>query len=227
MENNKIDRLFEDKLSRYEIDPSPAAWEAVHAQIDSNKRPVMIWYRVAAALAAIAVVAVLVLRKDTTEITSDQLANVQADYPQQMEPFTWDIPQPSIKVEESAPVQPVRKQPRVVPASVDVPRNETLAQAPTSLQKEELIETLELIELNADLDAMAHVQMADATEELETIQAPPGVSVQITYKATPPVMVDEKSKIEKLWAKAKDIRPGDVLGNIRETKNDFFNGKKK
>jgi hypothetical protein len=227
MENNKIDRLFEDKLSRYEIDPSPAAWEAVHAQIDSTKRPVMIWYSVAAAIAAVAVVAVLVLRNDTTELTSGQMVSAQADYPKQMEPVTWDIPQPSSKVEDSAPVQSVRKQPRVVPANADVPRNETLAQSTISLQKEELIETLELIELNADLDAMAHVNVLDTTEELETIQTPPGVSVQITYKATPPVMVDEKSKIEKLWAKARDIRPGDVLGNIRESKNEFFNGKKK
>ena len=56
----------------------------------------------------------------------------------------------------------------------------------------------------------------------------PQLQVQITYKAdaSPSVLEEDKTRVGKLLAKARQIRPGEMLASIRETKNDFFNGKK-
>ena len=60
MENNKIDRLFQDRLSRYEMEPSAGAWEAVQAQLAPQRRPIM-WYAVAAAVAVLVITYMIVM----------------------------------------------------------------------------------------------------------------------------------------------------------------------
>lgn len=219
MENNNIDRLFQDKLSRYEIAPTKGAWEAVQAQMATKQKPVM-WYAVAAAVAVLALVTVLITRSADT-LPTGAMAQGKVDHPVPEAPVQWTIP--STIEEASVPVTKVQAVKTRRKAST---RNEVaLAQEEVTQQREET-EVLNVADFNLPSETVAQVEQGISTENEEAIEALPGVSVQITYKSTPPVAAPQKSKIERLWAKARDLKPGEMLGSIRETKNDFFNGKK-
>jgi len=219
MENNKIDRLFQDKLSRYEIEPTPGAWQAVQSQMATRRRPNM-WYAVAAAVAVLAVVSVLITRSDEV-LPQGAMAEGKIDHPVPQTPVQWNIP-----TDANDPQPQTVSTERVKPRnSTTVPSELAHVQEPVTQPSGES-ELLNVPDFTMPSEAVAQVESEPATDREEAIEALPGVSVQITYKSTPPVAAPQKSKIEKLWAKARDIKPGDMLGSIRETKNDFFNGKK-
>jgi hypothetical protein len=226
MENHKLDRLFQDKLSRHEVDPSPQAWEAINAEIRKDNKP-MVWLSIAASVALIATIGWLVMRNDQEVVLSGEFANHIFDQPSPQSPYEWNLPlsaekQPAQQVE----VKKVVKK-KITVEREEIPMMETLAQ-----QNIEPMMVEDLLQIESiGLDAMANITgepMVVEESPLDTtpIQSLPGMGVQITYKASVPAPVEEKSRIEKLWAKAKDIKPGDVLADLRETKNDFFNGKK-
>jgi hypothetical protein len=227
MENHKIDRLFQDKLSRHEVDPSPQAWEAINAELKKDNKP-FIWLSIAASVALVATIGWFVLKNEQVgEINVHAYATV--DQPSLRNAYEWNLPLPA---ENS--VVPKQETKKVV-------KSEKAKRTSEFVGKENVAVEVTAPKLNGDevlldiepigMDAMANIveePMVVVESELDTtpIQSLPGVSVQITYKATPSVPVEEKSRIERLWAKAKEIRPGEMLADIRETKNDFFNGKK-
>lgn len=223
MENHKIDRLFQDKLSRHEVDPSPQAWEAINAELKKDNKP-MVWLSIAASVALIATIGWLMLRNDQEASPSGVQSYAAADQPSPQPTYEWNFELQAEKKPQQ--VETVKKTVKQVTPAVEKRPSEALAQQSNDQKIEEPLVEIESI----GLDAMANLTEEPVTEEVQLdttpIQSLPGVSVQITYKATPPVKVEEKSRIEKLWAKAKEIRPGEVLADIRETKNDFFNGKK-
>lgn len=221
MENHKIDRLFQDKLSRHEVDPSPQAWEAINAELKKDNKP-FFWLSIAASVAILATVGFLFTRKGQETLPMDY-ANHAVDQPTPQPQYQWNlsIPEKEVQTEEAKPVK------KYVPKVMKPSSKETLAkQVETSF--DEFMPEVESLGLDAVADVVIEDVQDEEMLELDTapIQSLPGVGVQITYKATPPAPVEEKSRIERLWAKAKEIKPGDVLADIRETKNDFFNGKR-
>lgn len=226
MENHKIDRLFQDKLSRHEVAPSPQAWEAINAELKKDNKP-MVWLSIAASIALVATIGWLLMRNDQEVVSTGVQTYAAVDQPSPQAPHEWNLELPTEKQLEVKPIEKVKKPVKQVKPVVEMDTmNETLAQQSVEQKQEDSFIEIESL----GMDAMANLTEDTQPEmtELDTtpIESLPGVSVQITYKASPPVKVEEKSRIERLWAKAKEIRPGEVLADIRETKNDFFNGKK-
>ena len=68
----------------------------------------------------------------------------------------------------------------------------------------------------------------ESTTPIIQSESLPQLQVQITYLAgeSSADLVEERTRVGKLWDRARQIKPGEMLASIRETKNDFFNAKK-
>jgi len=221
---NKLDRLFKGKLERHEAAPTPQAWGQVKGQIE-EERKLKIWLSIAASIVLLAVSTFLIMRpSESIEVRSGTV--VTPDYPMPLAEFEWNLP----AFEEAVEVKEEHKTTRVRSKFVTT---ETVAKVETP---EEAIENTNTLEVIPEMPIIeSEVQEAIAAVDLGThedtnpMEASPHFQVQITYQASevPAEVVDEKTRVGKLFAKARQIKPGEMLASLRETKNDFFSGSKK
>lgn len=238
MEKNKLDRLFEDKLSRHGVEPSAEAWQNVQAGL--QKKSPMLWvYRVAAAVVLIVLAVWIVRREDTqpndTRLHAQQQQEVVAPLAQTT-PTNPEVIADENQPEEKPEVQDHQPRAQSVKKKLRPQAATSIAQVPVHqpVKEEDVrLPVLEPLRTEAVAEVIVDVQPLDEALHLDTepIQELPGVKVQITYKAGGPdplpgqSVEEEKSKLGRLWAKAKEIKPGEVLASVRETKNEFFDSK--
>lgn len=218
MESKKLDRLFQDKLARQEVSPSDDAWNQISSELNQEKRPV-VWMRVAAAIVILAISAVVVVQLNN-EPRTGVLAGINPTHPV-IEEQTWDFPEikktEPVKVEQKATL--VKRQPKQTQFAAVETRETVIEQ-----------EVLELPELTPIQSvAIIEVSEPELSEEEILEETLPQLSVQITYIAShapeqDTTKTDDKTKVGRLIAKAREISPGEMLASIRETKNNFFNG---
>ena len=220
---NKIDRLFQDKLARYEVTPTPQAWEKVKAELDGKGKP-MIWLRIAASVALLMVSAFLILRS-TESVPSESSTFVTPDHPMPLANFQWNLP-------EIEPRDEVKKEAKLAPIKTKLVVKETLASVE---ETQKAIRSFDNLQTIPEMPLIIEIELEEAVAVLEVVnrvdnkvEALPQFQVQITYKASesPVELPEQKTKVGKLWAKARQIKPGEMLASMRETKNDFFSGKK-
>ncbi|MEQ9232299.1 MAG: hypothetical protein RIF46_16580 [Cyclobacteriaceae bacterium] len=220
MENKKLDRFFQEKLARHETTPSNEAWNQISAELKGKKRPV-VWMRVAAAILILAVSAVAVIQLNDNSTTTGEVVYINPDHPVKIETPVFELP-----VFEKVETVPVEK--KTTPA-----RNQKSARQFAAVEKTSEPETIELLDAPEihPIESMALIEMPEPEiiEEVDEAALLPQLSVQITYIASSQpepdtLKTDDKTKMGKLIAKAREISPGDMIASIRETKNNFFNG---
>ncbi len=224
---NKIDRLFQDKLARHATTPSLEAWEQVRTEI-SGESNLKVWIGIAASLILIGVSAALIF--NNSESSSMEFSvSVTSNGPAPLADYQWNLPETITKVVEEE--QPEKE--RLKEVSTEVRHESRTALA--VIESENLVENNEE-SIENQLDIVPQPELIEGTALVKEKTIPriveeellPQLQVQITYRASesPITTNEEKTKVGKLLAKARQIKPGEMLASIRETKNDFFNNKR-
>src|SRR5690349_14724044 len=91
--NNKADKLFKEKLETHTLQPSAQAWEKVESHL-SKKNKMVVWVRVAAAIAVLGALTIVALNWDTNkeqkvEVVKKEEAPKEA--PQQVQPKIEEV----------------------------------------------------------------------------------------------------------------------------------------
>jgi len=221
---NKLDRLFKEKLGRNEVSPTPQAWNQLKDVIGEQGKP-KFWLSIAASVVLLAVSTLLILSpSESSEVRSGTV--VTPDYPMPLAEFEWNLPafEEAVEVKEEDKTTRVRSK---------FETTETVAKVKTPKEAVEKTNNLEAIpELpTVESDVQEAIAVVDLKKHEGTnpMEASAHFQVQITYQASevPAEVTDEKTRVGKLFAKARQIKPGEMLASLRETKNDFFNGSKK
>ena len=208
---NRIDRLFREKVARHEIQPSEEAWKAVNDKIGSRYNP-MVWMRVAAAVVVLAVVGAVVFNTQDNPETNytEFIASNTIDAPQEATQLEWKLEFSEKIVEEETTKSNFAASVSKVEEKTEVEASIEILEAPTLASIDEV-----------DLTPSMTVGIWDMPVETMI----PQLDVQITYIASAE-KEDDKSKVGLWIEKARQLKPGEMLASIRESKNDFFNGKR-
>jgi len=215
---NELDKLFEEKLKNYQKEPAGAAWEQIQKELGHEKKPFP-WMRVAASGAILIAAGVLTTQLLTQSPVTEEGASIHPDHPTLPQAHIWAIPQ----VEQEALTQSVAKHPSASQKSQNInqpdPANEA-APSQTMLKAPEVTAKRSV----ADIAPAPLTDIPLSTESLKNQAVASDYAVQITYKAVKDtVETEDKSKLEQLWTRAKEIKPGEMFASIRQAKNDLFN----
>ncbi|MEP5613041.1 MAG: hypothetical protein ABJP45_12370 [Cyclobacteriaceae bacterium] len=229
MDQQKIDRLFREKLDSLEVAPSAKSWSEVEKKIGANRNPIK-FYWIAAAVSAIIIGWVVWPKEDVMEFTP--IAS-EVDHP--VLEATPDLTLPILerKAQEKLIDPKIRKQVNA----------QLVAQEPVKVKDvpNEKIEELPLVELESKTaKAVAEVQEVETipleiestvetiNEQIDNKIKVDLSKVKITYiAATEQEIKQEKDSVgafKKFIAFAGKISPGDVLADIKTAKDDFING---
>lgn len=238
MDQQKIDRLFREKLDSFEVAPSAKSWSEVERKIGANGSPAK-FYWIAAAVSAI-IISWAAWPQEPAMNFTPIASEVNRPVPETVPEFTLPI---LIEETQEKMVQPkVRRQ-------LDV---QLVAQEPVKVQKDEMlaerVEKLPIVEAEPKIAvAVVEVEEIDLnTVDLTTMETEDKVEVavegkkqdnkikvdlskvKITYiAATTAETTQEKDSVgafKKFIALAGKISPGDVLADMKTAKDDFING---
>lgn len=206
MESKKIDQLFREKLGQHQLEPNPESWQLVNDQIQPKTRP-MVWMSIAASVTILAVAAFFLLGQHSEGIVDGHLANAPETPASEM--IAW----PSVTIESYAvastqelEVNEVQPSPRIGERPVEITMEEEVMEMPVALET-----------IKTDF-----AQPIMASSDLLPNQTISFYQVEMTYLAGVQPEEDDRSGIERLWAKAKETSPGEMWGSIRDKKNQLI-----
>jgi hypothetical protein len=243
MATHKLDQLFKKKLNKHTSVPSVDAWARVEANLEqSSKKPIWIFYRVAAAVLFIVISGVVLYNYQNTE--EKQVADVEVNE-------TPKIAQESIrpKLQKSEIQTPtlieeeVQKEVKQIIESK--PKETFLAQNDTkNVEESSQIDIKEVVIL--DLPEENLIAMEDAKSHIENkafkvnnVVLPkqkenkPRPKVKIIYKrgkkTQPQAMLakndttsKKKFNFNSIIDATKHITSGDLIADMRDAKDDFL-----
>ena len=230
MDQQKIDRLFREKLDQFEAAPSPQSWSKVESQIRQERTPVMYWIAASVSL-------ILVSWMVWPETTSDQYTPIASEvsYPPEME-------MPEILLPVIKEIQ-VKDQKAIQPKPVETQKSikQQVQLVAIEEQVEEVVETMDdLLETNEEpVMVVAEAEIEDALDEEDIedpveaiIDDPIKSTVKITYIASAKTQTEETKNdstgvLKKFIAFSKKIDPGDMLADLKTAKDGLFNGRSK
>lgn len=218
--SNKTDKLFKEKLAEHALPPSAQAWEKIEAGL-SKKNKAILWFRVAAVLALMALLtfALLQWNYNETTTTTPSLAQ-QTDSAQQKKEIT-----PLAAEEEKKPeqVNPLSSSPKTIVPVV----KKKAEQQPIALQEEQMIRPQEEVKVdeikqepivvNTTTASVAKKSMK-ITFHLPSIESKNERKEEVAVAAVEPV-AEKKNTLQRAF---DEIRTADVLGTIREAKDNLF-----
>lgn len=226
MENRKLDQLFSERLSRMETTPSPAAWDQVQNQL--GRKPRIIWWSIAASV--VLLVSIVLMFRNEAEIPSSQFAEIQqpndnSGEVEMMMPESDELAEKEVPAAET----PLRQAEFHEEKEVVDPMQPSALIRYLAVKSVEEVETRDLTIATKQAPVVARIESSLVPEtnlemNSDLIGVGPQLDIQITYIASN--VPDDRSGIERLWARAKEIKPGEVWANIRDTKNDFLQGKR-
>ena len=213
MDQNKIDRLFREKMDKLEVAPSAGAWSQVEKQIRPKNVFKIYWVAAAASL----IFATWAFWP--TEIVSNQTPIAsEVSYPPELD--VDDLHFEEIKVAE------IKKE---VPRKLVVRSAQKLA-----IQKEvvePMIEELTPLEIDTKTTiATAELETPEIVEEMKSIVTEDFTAVKITYISSARNDSSEKlqktdstNTFKKIVAFAEKIDPGEMMAEFKSAKDNLLN----
>ncbi|HZY82195.1 MAG TPA: hypothetical protein VFE50_21870 [Cyclobacteriaceae bacterium] len=206
--NNKVDKFFKEKLETHSLQPSAQAWDKVESHL-SKKNKMVVWIRVAAAIALMGALTFVALNWDTNK---EQKIEV-------------------VKKDEAPREQPVIEQEKIeekvmgAPKQVAVKKKKATPAAPVVVEEEKVEEPIAIVEEPVIVEA--------PTKEQKAVNEQKGITLTYSLpsiKKTEPVATEEpvvaevkKTGLERVLEIAKDVKNADnPLGELREAKDDIF-----
>lgn len=229
--NNKVDKLFKDKLSAHTLAPSAQAWGKVEAQL-SKKNKGIIWFRMAAVLTLVGLLTFIWWprqKKEQNEMAIKHPFKKETEVPKPPTQNPTDNKESDQQQSAKQPYLSVQSQQKThtqVPEQI-APVSDTVSQAPNLVAIEkrdpEIIKQEETVATptttpveTAEVAKVARPKSIKLTFSLPTVE-------QTTEEATVAANADEpKTPLQKAADKVNEIRTGDVFGSLRDAKNDLF-----
>ncbi len=217
--SNKVDKLFKDKLSEHSLPPSAQAWGKIEANL-AKKNKGIIWFRIAAVLALFGLLTFVWIRNGNDKDMLPQMANKK---PAEVKKKN---PELNNKKKEEKPF-----------VARNTSKEEKQGKTASKKEKQTIIQQEPVSAKTNDQTAVAlmeekKVEVPVITNEVNTAQVKTQKSIKLTFSlpslkadtqepeqaiaATPE---EKKSTLQKA---VNDIRTGDVLGSLRDAKDDLF-----
>lgn len=240
---NKLDKLFRDKLEHHAMEPSEQAWKKVAAgfskknPLTSNEgieRSMVIVWRVAAAVALIGVITILIISPWKGEGTST-LANENTESTQKkIEKITTsEIKNENVSKEKTEVSAKVESDKLAKPNKTINPTNKTTTPKLYNRPVEQPVAESNQETMKLDNEAVAANTIEPIQTEVQTLpalneKAATEKTLVIVYTLAPvegkPASEPIKSKpLQRMLAFAKDVKSGETtLASVRNMKDDFF-----
>lgn len=204
----KLDHLFKEKSREYKPTPHPDSWQKVSERIHHKNKYGLLWRVAAMILLGLGLGWVLYPSLDNSENKTAQ--SITVDHPPVNEEitFTWNIPQP--------PAHPVGK--------VRIPAQVT-KQKSIGSKEEKMdvilpdIEMIRIARLEVNISLPAKVKL-NTDREAEVV-------IKYYANATNPPTGASSSKFKQIITYASNNTPAEIIGDIREAKNEFISSKLK
>ena len=234
MDQQRIDRLFREKLDQLEVTPSAKSWSQVEKHIRPKKPPVVYWIAASVSLLFIS----WIIWPEATQTNLTPIAS-EVTHPVNQQTPDFILPEIEIAQEKEETVKPVQKV---------VKQPEPIQQFAANQAKDEKATIIkdvvpEIEELDTQT-AVAEVELeepvtpegvAGAVEgmKVEDIKAekPTYGAIKITYIASASKTKKEETQksdstgvLKKFIAFTEKIDPGNMLADIKTAKDNLFNG---
>lgn len=227
MDQQKIDRLFREKMNQLEVAPTKGAWSQVEGQIQHKKKPLVYWV---AAAVSLLVACWVIFPKTNHELPGTPIASI-VNHPQfPGDELSIELPRVApkgIQKDDSKPT--VKKIPtQMVAKAKPVPIPKTTEE---QLKQENALADLSSVDIK-ELIAEAEVNEPSMTKQDDTkdIKNKPQV-VKITYIASNTQSTSEQDSdrdstgvFKKVVAFAGKLDPGDMLADMKTVKDNLLNG---
>jgi hypothetical protein len=216
MEEKKFDKIFRDKLVDYTENPRPEVWSQLEKRLGHKPRKSYPWLRVAAS-GALLMAAGMVGMKFWSGGIPDEGAFIYADHPAVAELPAWELlnqGKPEAIDQDKGDQEPAQVKNNVTMDEVSQPSAQTLA-----------IPELAPIR-NVDVLAPMHeneLKLARNSQSREIMENPLEFEVTIVYKATEDTTRRGPTKLGQILDFAKEFKPGEMLADLRDAKNDLLN----
>lgn len=224
MDQQKIDRLFREKLDQVEVTPSEQAWAQVEKQIGTKKT--LSFYWVAASVALFLV---------------SWIVWPEAKAPEGFTPIAGTISSPARTEMPAFQLPEEKEQPKINVASVRKVRHSQqnqLAVAEPKVQTKTVVD--EVVENPSEVITLASLTTEKTEQDESTtasielpakaVEEKPTRAIKITYIASADTKTevvqksDSSGVLKKFIAFAGKIDPGDMLADIKTAKDNLLNG---
>jgi hypothetical protein len=218
MDENKIDRLFKEKIEIFEITPAPKSWDEIDGRIGSKSVNWMLIGRVAAAVLIMLSVSLLFIEDHVESIEVAQ----------------------NVAVDELVNPDPVKESnvEFIADALVDEDKSMITKEVVPMIVVSDPIHTEIQFELPQPdkmqlltLTSISYAKIGDhmiENQQFEVIHAgskEPKISITYIAEATPAQEKSSKGKLGKLWQYAKNSSPAEIMADIRDAKDQFLESK--
>ena len=221
--NNNVDKFFKEKLGEHSLPPSAQAWEKVEAHLTKKNRGI-VWFRIAAVLALLSLFTFVMLKNGREEGVHQMATRQPAKAEKEKTPAAITKEEPA-KEEPVLAQQAIKKEDHTVADQKEQPiaQHEPLivktnAEQPAALPEEKQME-VPVIATEATMAQAAPQKSIKLTFSLPALKEPESPQAMVAATAAPE---EKKTTLQKAVEKANEIRTGDVLGSLRDAKNDLF-----
>lgn len=204
--NNKVDKLFKEKLETHTLQPSAQAWEKVDSHL-SKKNKMVVWLRVAAAIALLGAVTFVVVdfSEPKKEIVKKKIEEPKTQEDPLVVPEQKQVAEVPVKKKSLQRSQPKRVVAPVIQEVQPEPEQVAIVEEPVAPVVVEAPKKERSITLTYSLPSIKK-QQPEATETaVATVEEP------------------KKTGFERVLEIAKEVKNADnPLGELREAKNDIL-----
>ncbi|MFK7952909.1 MAG: hypothetical protein AB8B73_08680 [Ekhidna sp.] len=221
MDQNKIDRLFREKMDKLEVIPSEAAWSQVEKQIRAKREFKIYWTAAAVTL----IFAAWAFWPSQTVMNQTPIAS-EVSYPQKFDATDFHFSEIKVaKVKKEVSNEAIRN-------VADRPTLQLVSKVDE--QKEEVKPALEeLIPLEIDTKtavATVELETPETIEELKSTVIEDFTAVKITYISSASndnseelQKTDSANAFKKIVAFAGKITPSEMMAEFKSAKDNLLN----
>lgn len=207
---NKLDKIFDERLSNHTTTPTAAAWDRIEAGL-SKKNSGIAWMRWAAVLVPATVAAALWLNKP---VETPTMAQVPAKV--EVQPSVT-VPAPTVTPMAEVVAKPIKS---AMTATVVTPNH----QHPTpSVTTEPELAALQPEAMAIEDVTIEPVEMViEAPEKTTEVQKPIVLVYTLESVVTPVAEAEKPSTFERAVEFARTVKHSDPIGDFRGMKDELF-----
>jgi hypothetical protein len=218
---NKLDKLFRDKLEHHSVQPSAHAWEKVAAGFPKKNNTIVWAWRIAAAIALVGTIGALIFNAlDSNEATR----MAQDNTPKLENTPAADSNEQKVKQElmEQQSTQPV------IEKKVEKPFKKPLFNRPSQLVAEAKTENMKAETASVTEATPTQTENTVVTTEVIQPKVEPQKTTVIVYtlaavESTPAEEPAKVKPLQRMLTFAKDVKGGETtLASVRNLKDNFF-----
>jgi hypothetical protein len=223
---NKIDKLFRDKLEHHSMQPSANAWEKVAAGFPKKNNTIAWAWRMAAAVALLGIVGLLIFNSldsgKSTEMAKDNTPKVDTITP--VDSSKQEFKPEEIQKVILRPEQPVAQKKESEPIKKSV-FNQPVVQAVAEVNQEKAKENIEAV-TETIVTPQEEIAVAKVEETQPKVEQQKTRVLVYSLAAVESKTAEEPVKVkplQRVLTFAKDVKGGETtLASVRNWKDSFL-----